>query len=427
RRLRGRHPQRLGHTLPQHRAAGAGKRHVRAAVRALPRRAVPAPQPARHPARPHDHRRHRRARPLPEAQLRPRQGPLSRGLDAVHGRGDRLRQEGAHPRQDRPGHVRPADGPRDRPDRRQGPRPARRRRHHAPAPLRHRPRPVRLRRARDPPAPRLVTMRAAAAFSTLALAAALVGCPARRGGQKAPATGAPGAEPAPALTEEVLDDLTMFATGRRLPADERRAHLARLASGETTLEQYARSLVEAPEFARVVAPRVLLGYLATAPFSFEVMPLQSREIDGVRVHYRKEPCKPSEAEPVSPWWDMASTIQVCRDDHRPTIIRDSEGHYCHGGTGGFVGKECGCGPNLIFCSASAEHTDQIVWSLLQESLQTISYIVSHDMPLREVFTTRYSFRDRNAAWTYLRDEIVNGKRDRMPDLASWPEQGAWAP
>ena len=257
-------------------------------------------------------------------------------------------------------------------------------------------------------------------------ACSLAACSTQLGGA-GPATGAVAGGGAP-VTEATLDDLAMLATGRRPSPDERRKVLAAIESGETSLEAHVKRLLADQGFARVVAPQVLLGYLTAAPFSFDIPALKSATIDGVVVHYRRQPCKSlAEAEDVSPWWDLRSKIKICRDDHRPALLKDGQGRYCHGASGSVIGMECGCGPNLIFCAADNKHKQQIMWSLRQESVETIAYIVEHDLPLTEVFTTGHSFRDRTAAWSHYRDQIVNGVLDKMPDLSGWPAGGQWAP
>jgi hypothetical protein len=226
------------------------------------------------------------------------------------------------------------------------------------------------------------------------------------------------------LSPAVVDDLAVLATGRRLPAAERDRVLAAATSGG--LEAQVQRLLDTPEFTNTIAPRMMLGYLNTAAFSFELPALKTTTIDGVVVHYRRQACTAmGDVADVAPWWAMRTTIKICKSDYHPELLRDSQGRYCHGAAGMALGKECGCGPNLIFCAASLEHRQQIHASLRQETLDTIGYIVSHDLPIADVFTTRYSYRDARAAWTHYRDQMVNGALTQFPDLTDWPAEGKW--
>jgi hypothetical protein len=230
------------------------------------------------------------------------------------------------------------------------------------------------------------------------------------------------AAPERKLTAETLDTIAMLATGHALPAAERERALA-----TNDLDGLVTQLLASRAFTHEIAPRMMLGYLNTAAFSFELPALKKTTIDGVVVHYRRKACTAlADAVDVTPWWDMHATLKICKDDYRPELLRDSQGRYCHGASGMALGTECGCGPNLIFCAASVEHRQQIHASLRQETLDTIGYIVAHDLPIGDVFTTPYSFRDARAAWTHYRDQIVNGAATTFPDLADWPAEGKWA-
>jgi len=228
------------------------------------------------------------------------------------------------------------------------------------------------------------------------------------------------------LDETTLDTIAVLATGKRLPPTERAALRAKLDANPGALEAEIARLVATREFSHDVAPRLLLGYMTAAPFSFDIAILKTTKIDETVVHWRKQECKSlADVVEVAPWWAPQTTIKICKDDYRPELLRDSQGAFCNGGKGLAIGKECGCGPSLIFC-ADKEHQQKTLWGLRQETVNTIGYIVSHDLPLADVFTTSYSFRDADAAWVHYRDQIVNGVLDKMPDLSSWPAEGQWA-
>lgn len=242
---------------------------------------------------------------------------------------------------------------------------------------------------------------------------------------------APAAAPPPELTAERLDDLTSLAIGRTLEPARRAETLARLKAGSLTIDALIDELLRDPSFARETVPHLLLGWLDFGPYSFIIYPLYKEEIDGVPVYYQarvagaRRKCKLSETIDVHPWWDLASTVKVCPADHQPTALTTKDGNVCSGITAGGAGDfACGCGPNLINCTNDPVAMQR---SFHQETVRTIAYVVENDMPVKELFTTPYSFRDRNVAYAYERDRVYQGKLREVPDLGAWPTEGKWAP
>ena len=79
------------------------------------------------------------------------------------------------------------------------------------------------------------------------------------------------------------------------------------------------------------------------------------------------------------------------------------------------------------CARDADQRAAWYRSFQQETVRTIAYVIEHELPLKEVFTTNYSFQDRNVAIGYARDLLFQGRISELPaQLAGWPVDGAWA-
>lgn len=159
--------------------------------------------------------------------------------------------------------------------------------------------------------------------------------------------------------------------------------------------------------------------------------------------YLREPCAPSEAVKVRPWWALETEVAVCPDAYRPekwTMAADEHSYKtkaplsCDSQIGSPEAETtslCGCGPNLIRCLRDAEQYDAINASLANEVKLTTAHVVKNNWPMASLFTTNGSFRDRNAELYYRRQkigalEIARPERE-LSTLAQWPAEGKWAP
>jgi hypothetical protein len=217
----------------------------------------------------------------------------------------------------------------------------------------------------------------------------------------------------------VRDHLALLALGRPLESAQR--------DRASSLDDYLEMLVRDPDFARIVVPRVLLGELNFGPLSYYGMhALKSTVVDGQTVHHYRKPCALADSVEVVPWWDQSTRIRICSADYKPEGYKSKDGHYCSG-TMVWSSPECGCGVKLVNCVRDSKHNAELIESLYQETIGTIAHLVGADAPLADVFTTVSSFRDRNTEYMRMRDKLYAGKIRDIPDLASWPAEGKWAP
>lgn len=246
-------------------------------------------------------------------------------------------------------------------------------------------------------------------------------------GCRAEAGEAPAAPVAAAPDARLLDDLALLAIGRPLDATTRDELARALRANEKTLDQYLTELVRDPAFAKTTAPNVLLGEINFGPMSYYGMHrLKSTVVDGKPVHHFRKPCALADSVEVTPWWDQKTPIRICTADYKPEGFKAKDGRYCSGTMVDDV-PECGCGPKLINCVRDGKHNGELITSLHEETLRTIAHIVETDAPFADVFTTVNSFRDRNAEYMRMRDQLYVGKIRDIPDLSSWPAEGKWAP
>ena len=231
----------------------------------------------------------------------------------------------------------------------------------------------------------------------------------------------PPVTPAPARVVEALDEIALLARGSELTAGEREA----LGSIDSTgARRFVASLVDDPRVAEQA--RIILFPWSTKPPSLRTSPLSTGKTrSGETYFYFDKPCRRSDLVEVAPWWDLDTKVLVCRQNHRPERLFDPMvGYLCQPSTPG-----CGCGPNLIMCSPSAESAFQQRLSHRAEFVDTVVHLIRRGAPLRELFLTNATVRDRVAELWYRRARVVAGEpiEQVFADYQEWPDKGVWAP
>jgi hypothetical protein len=248
----------------------------------------------------------------------------------------------------------------------------------------------------------------------------------------------------PALpAPQLLDTLSVLATGSMPSAAEKDARDRRFASRELTLPAYVDQLLVDPRFGRVVVPR-LLYKLASGIYSLDgfsrIMVLEhGPDASGVETWDSPDhgPCKPEETVEVHPWWAPKDSIRVCKDAYRPEVWRDTrlpsvEKPVTRCDAAGAVVRpppfECGAGPNLQRAARDPQHFDELRTSLRDEVFRTTAWVVDQDLPISTIFTTNSTWRDRNAEYTYrLWDAEAHERPVDTTGLDAWPADGKLAP
>lgn len=256
-------------------------------------------------------------------------------------------------------------------------------------------------------------------------------------------SGAAEASAAPHTTNQLLTGMASLAG---LAADP--VYLdgwaKRIDNGEAKVDAFIDELLAQPRFAREVMPSLLFGSFVNVRNYYAIPSgFNLKHADDTGIFYLREPCAASEAVSVHPWWALDTTVQICPDSYRPEkwTLKDSEQSYrtkmlltCDSQVGSpelETKSLCGCGPNLVRCMRDDEQYNDVNKSLMNEVKRTTEYVVQHDLPMASLFTSSSTFRDRNAEYFYVRQKIgakeLADPKHELEALASWPENGKWAP
>lgn len=124
---------------------------------------------------------------------------------------------------------------------------------------------------------------------------------------------------------------------------------------------------------------------------------------------------------VSPYWDPNNPIKVCAFDAQDRLVSQN-GIACNTNQG-LAERDCGCGPNLIWCAASAQ-MDIIQKSLMDDLERRVRDIILDDRSYLDLFTatTGYvngpivHFLKHQSTLTRTRVQPVLTDVTRLPDL-----------
>lgn len=263
---------------------------------------------------------------------------------------------------------------------------------------------------------------------TLLLVTALFATSCEPSSPSQPAT----AQTSPAANPKLVDlahDLALITTGSVATADDLAA-LGKAGYSSAAFTKLIDDLLHRPQLGGIAQQVLRIG--ASTRSLFPVATLKTVEADGATIYYLHEPCTRKEAVSVRPWWDLSKQVLVCPTSYRPTVFKSSDVSYCSGTIGSpkIADSPCGCGPNLLRCVRDGNDLGMIGEAMMNETTDTISYIVDHDLPLDTLFSSRESFRSGVAELWYqkwlVEDGWAKGLED-LPDWRTWPKEGKWAP
>jgi hypothetical protein len=213
----------------------------------------------------------------------------------------------------------------------------------------------------------------------------------------------------------LLNELAIRAMGHEL-APEEHARYAGL-----DLDSAVDEIVSDPRTADNAAVTLLQNYRAARELLIpDRLILASKDVDGERIYYLKEPCDKGDTDVVHPWWAFGTTVRVCKSAHRPDKLMDSKTQtYC--GSKRALLSECGCGPSLVWCMRDDAQLNEARDSVAREVRRTVAHAVQHDMPLPQIFTMNESVRDLYVEMRYRRSRIVAGERadEVLKGLQTW--------
>jgi cytochrome c553 len=216
----------------------------------------------------------------------------------------------------------------------------------------------------------------------------------------------------------LLENLHMLATGRAV-APAMLADWQRKLGNGATVDDYIAQLVGDPEFAKTVAPRIVLRTgMRIGNTKLSVRLKKTRTGDKTVYHLRK-PCEVGQAVPVKAWWlDGTQDVLVCPDSYEPDrrVIPKTD-WYCGGGNANPLLSPtksfCGCGPDLMYCYPD-ELFETAMNDMQDEVSNTIAHVVDKDLPLEQVFLQNETVRSGLADHHYDLWDVMTKKRDRHP-------------
>lgn len=212
---------------------------------------------------------------------------------------------------------------------------------------------------------------------------------------------------------------------------------------QLTMRAYIDELVTDERFAHDVVPSLVFGTFVNVRNYYALPATFILQRDLAGTYFLREPCAAATAVQLKPWWDPTTTVAVCPDAYRPdkwTLAPSEHGYRtklgisCDSQIGSPEAENsslCGCGPNLMRCMASQEQYEEVAASLMRELRDTTAYVVDHDLTMASLFTSRETFRDRNAEIYYRRQQAGAMETKRfdklLANIDTWPRAGQWAP
>ena len=207
------------------------------------------------------------------------------------------------------------------------------------------------------------------------------------------------ATPAPLISDdEIFHQLDIkFGTTGAVPAamPDRKLRLRAFIADRMTQSAFYDHV--APEFTR----------MASSGGSLTVFP-HTLKHDDADFFYLDNPCAPADRIAVAPWWNLGTTVKICRDDVRPDVTSyqaDGITSYCEGSERPFERRfdsPCRCGANLVHC-ATPELQKKMIGALDDEQIRTFEYIVEQKLPFStSVMTIDRTVRSDLADFFYAR-------------------------
>ncbi|HEY4181361.1 MAG TPA: hypothetical protein VGM90_31160 [Kofleriaceae bacterium] len=138
--------------------------------------------------------------------------------------------------------------------------------------------------------------------------------------------------------------------------------------------------------------------------------------------YLDQPCATKDLVSVAPWWDLGSTVKVCKDSYKPEIESFSAGNggtvYCdatyYKPLRAWVESPCKCGANLINCAPNMDVQKTLVQAFADEQTLTVQYVVQNHLPFGKILTLADSVRSDWADFFYARSQFIATKQWNYP-------------
>ena len=137
-------------------------------------------------------------------------------------------------------------------------------------------------------------------------------------------------------------------------------------------------------------------------------------------YYRFEPCADKDLVSVQPWWAPKTTILVCSEDYRPTVLVGTTGQSCDVSWGPLLRSTgCGCGPHLMFCGTDQQNM-RTFQATESEFVRTIGYVIKSNRPFGDILKMNETVRNGYAQLLQSRVEYFLHRKFQFPDLDPEP-------
>ncbi|HVK88661.1 MAG TPA: hypothetical protein VM513_31295 [Kofleriaceae bacterium] len=175
------------------------------------------------------------------------------------------------------------------------------------------------------------------------------------------------------------------------------------ASSVAQYRQFIRARLAEPLFVETLA-KELLPFVVQRPIMPRAL-VQGKTRDGRAFYYRSIPCPSSQLTSVRPWWDLTTSVLICRDEYRPTVLYSSDHTTeCTSPTSPTFG--CGCGPFLLFCARDAKQKAVLDAAVYEEVLLTLKHVIDTRRPLSDLLTMNETVRSGYGDFYYARTEFL---------------------
>lgn len=235
-------------------------------------------------------------------------------------------------------------------------------------------------------------------------------------------------------SRELLVDLSLLTAGIAPAPQALDKWSTELAAGTRSWDDVIDELLHSKEFLNRVTPMLLWDrdlYLALARYDRHPGWILKNTGGENPIYYLREECEAAEAVEVSPWWNRKSTIKVCADSHRPTVMWLNAEKHCSATSAQASldkTKTCGCGPNMMRCAPDHATFLEFRRQFLAEIVDTVADIVDRDLPISTVYLQNETVRKPMVELQYQIWRAERGEISQLPDvLASWPAEGKRAP
>jgi hypothetical protein len=144
------------------------------------------------------------------------------------------------------------------------------------------------------------------------------------------------------------------------------------------------------------------------------------------LHHRADgsaaPCRPDQAVMISPWWDLNTSIAICKQSYLPDHVFDTVG-YCGGQAEPTVPAapraECGCGPFLLGCLPPDDEAPELVQRMDRDAhdevAHTAAVLIQNGASYKDLITTTATWQTGLIQFLYARREIIGWLAHRKYD------------